>query len=138
MTDESAKGPASEGGKGDGEGVVVPPPKRKARRKRGETELDPEMKRLVRAVGRDKLVPDTTAIERHYARSLRFRHLIIEYLLENDGSSWSDLAELHARAANYAGCASQTAARWVYQLTRVEGPFRLLEAVDHWVLVRRE
>lgn len=121
--------------------AVAPAPKKKKKRlrkARDETELNPEMQRLVRIIGRDKVVPDTTALERHYSRSLRFRHLIVEFLLENSDTTWTDISDLHARAANYAGCSSQTAARWVFQLTRVDAPFRLLEAVDHWVLERRE
>lgn len=137
-TTEQAKGPIPEDGQDRPVPSPPPPkPKRRGGRRRGETELDPGMRRLVREIGRNKTVPDTTAIERHYSRSLRFRHLVLEFLLLNDGTTWTDLAELHARAANYAGCALQTAGRWVYQMSRVDAPFRLVEAVDHWVLERR-
>lgn len=115
-----------------------PKRKRKDGKPRGGSDLSPDLARLVRVVGRDKVVPDTTALERHYSRSLRFRHKILEFLLDNRDTVWIDIAELHAQAANYAGCASQTAARWIYQLTRQDAPFRLREAVDRWVLERRE
>ena len=137
-TSEGAEAKAGQGAPPEPRPSPAPSRKRRGGRKRGDSELDPEMERLVREVGRSKVVPDSTAIERHYTRSLRFRHLVMEFLLEAEGTTWADLGELHARAANYAGCASQTAARWVYQLTRVGGPFRLVEAVDHWILERRD
>jgi len=96
------------------------------------------MQRLVREVGRSKLAPDVTAEERHYSRSLRIRRLIAEFLVENEDSTWDNLLELHARAANYASCSSVTAARWVHQFTRVGARHKLVEAVDHWLLVRRD
>ncbi len=144
--DAKGVGPAPDGGKGTGPSSDVTPPKRKRKRtggrRRGDDELDrrlePDLAVLVRQVGRNKLAPDTSAVERHYSRSLRFRTLIVEFLRENNGTTWADVGELDARAANYAGCASQTAARWVYQLTRVGAPFRLVDALDHWILERRD
>lgn len=105
---------------------------------RGKPSLDPSLKRLVQLVGKNLVAPDTTSVERHIRRSERIQRKIAEYLTDNVGSAWTDLVELHARAANYAGCASPTAARWIFQLTRAGQAFRLLDAVDHWVLERRE
>ncbi len=96
------------------------------------------MTRLVRDIGRNKLAPDRSSEERYYSRSLEIRRLIAEFLIENEGTTWANLPELHARAGNYAGCSSVTAARWVHQFTRVGARHRLVEAVDHWVLERRD
>jgi hypothetical protein len=115
-------------------------PKRKhgGGRKRGDAVPDPDTERLIRVIGGDKPAPDVSAEERHYSRSLRIRRLVGEYLKTNVGSTWANLPELHARAANYAGCSSNTAARWVYQFTRVGMPYKLVDAVEYWVLEKRE
>ena len=106
-------------------------------RRRGEPDIAPDLKALVQMVGKDKLSPDISAQEKYHSRSLRIRRLVLEFLLMNDGSTWSNVLELHARAANYADCSSVTAARWVHQFTRVGAPMELIEAVDHWLLMRR-
>jgi len=116
-----------------------PAPRRKRRNAaRGETDADPSMRALIRAVGKNKLVPDRTAQEIYYSRSLVIRRLIAEFLEANVGSVWTDLTELHARAANYASCSSVTAARWIRQFTSVGTRHRLLDAVDHWILEWRD
>jgi hypothetical protein len=119
-----------------------PKPKRKhgGGRKRGDAVPvpDPDTERLIRVIGGDKPAPDVSAEERHYSRSLRIRRLVMEYLATNVGSTWRHPTELHARAANYAGCSSVTAARWVYQFTRVGMPYQLVDAVEYWVLEKRE
>lgn len=115
-----------------------PTPKRRSGgRKRGDPDLEPSLNELVRDIGRNKLAPDVTAVERHYARSLTIRRLVGEFLTDNVGSVWRDPMELYARAANYAGCATNTAQRWTFQLTRAGAPFKLVEAIDHWTLERR-
>jgi hypothetical protein len=113
------------------------PPRRKGGRKRGDTIVDAALDKLLRGAGTDKPAPDVSAEERHYSRSLRIRRLVEEFLQLNEGTSWANLLELHARAANYAGCASTTASRWVYQFTRAGMRHKLIEAVDHWMLERR-
>jgi len=138
---EESEGADAKAGAGDPpERRPSPTPKRKhtGGRRRGEPSADANLTRLVRLAGKNLLAPDTTAIERHIRRSERIQRKVAEYLTDNVGSVWTDLAELHARAANYAGCASPTAARWVYQFTRVGAAFRLLDGVDHWVLERRD
>lgn len=118
---------------------LSPTPKRKRRTSaRGESNPDPSMRALIRAVGKDKLVPDRTAQEIYYSRSVTIRRLIAEFLEQNVGSVWTDLTELHARAGNYAGCSSVTASRWIRQFTSVGARHRLLDGVDHWILERRE
>jgi hypothetical protein len=107
-------------------------------RKRGEEPVDSGLQKLIQDVGRNKLGPDVSALEVYYSRSIRIRRLIAEFLTENEGTLWSNLPELHARAANYAGCSSPTSARWIHQFTRVGAPWRLVESVDHWLLDRRD
>jgi len=138
--DEDGVGPGPEPGKPGTAAPIATPPKRKRSggKKRGDAELEPSLARLVKDVGRTKLAPDTTAVDRHYARSLTIRRLVADFLTENVGSTWRDPNELFARAANHAGCATNTAQRWVYQLTRVDAPFRLIEAIDYWLLERRD
>lgn len=99
--------------------------------------MAPDLERIVKSVGRNKIAPDMSAEERFYSRSLSIRKLVMEFLVMNEGTAWSSLMELYARAANYAGCSSTTAARWVFQFTRAEAGFQLTEAVDHFILERR-
>lgn len=123
-------------GAGDPPEMTSPnPPKR---RPRGGNQLDANMRNLVRQIGKDKLAPDITAQEVYYSRSIRIRRLILEFLIMSEGTSWANLPELHARAANYAGCSSVTAARWIHQFTRVGAKHRLIEAIDHWLVERRD
>jgi len=138
--DDAGEDAKAEAGAGDPpEPRPSPTPKRKKRpSRRGNVEPDPSLQKLVKAVGRNKLVPDRSAQEIYYSRSIAIRRLVAEYLDANVGSVWTDYAELAARAANYAGCSSVTAARWIRQFTSVEAPFRLLDGVDHFVLERRE
>lgn len=106
-------------------------------RRRGDPTLDPRLQALVQRVGKDKLSPDISAQEKYHSRSIKIRRLILEFMILNDGTTWSNILELHARAANYADCSSVTAARWVHQFTRVGSDMELIEAVDHWLLMRR-
>jgi hypothetical protein len=106
-------------------------------RKRGDPSLDPSLRALVQQVGKDKLSPDISAQEKYHSRSLTIRRKVLEFLVTHDGTTWANVLELHARAANYADCSSVTAARWVHQFTRVGAPCELIEAVDHWMLARR-
>jgi len=135
----ASEGAGAKAGAGDPpEHRPSPAPKRRGGRRRGDALLDPDVERLIRGLGADKPASDVTAEERHYSRSLRIRRLIEEFLVENEGTTWANLPELHARAANYAGCSSVTGARWVYQMTRAGMPHKLVEAVDHWILERRD
>lgn len=106
-------------------------------RKRGDPVLSPRMRQIAKLVGRDKLVPDITAMERHYSRSLNFRERILEFLATNEGTVWSTVSELRNRAANEAGCSSPTAGRWIEQYTAGNGPFRLVRDVDRYILEAR-
>ena len=106
-------------------------------RRRGDPEMDANLRELVKTVGKDKLSPDISAQEKYHSRSIRIRRLVLEFLVTNDGTTWANVLELHARAGNYADCSSVTAARWVHQFTRVGAPMELIEGVDHWVLSRR-
>lgn len=110
------------------------------RRARGLVPLSDSMRVLVDAVGESKVAADMSAEERYYSRSLDIRQLIAEFLglPENEGSVWSSQTELHARAANYAGCSLVTAERWIFQFTRVGTDFRLSKVdVGKWMLERR-
>lgn len=115
---------------------VVPKPKPKKTRK--PDVLSPSTRRLIRDVGVHKLGPDLTAVERHYNRSLAIRTLVFQFLHEHRDTVWADPSELHAQAANAAGCSMPTAARWVFQFTRADAPFKLHLNVDRWVLERRD
>ncbi len=107
-------------------------------RKRGDPFEDASLRRLVASTGANKLAPDVSSEEVYYNRSMRIRRLILEFLIENEnGTIWRNLAELEARAGNYAGCSVVTAHRWIYQFTRVGARHRLIEAVDHWILEAR-
>lgn len=136
--DGSTGGPTPQRGQKARRSTAPKPKKHSGGVRRGQAAFDPDMKRLVMDIGKGKIGPDVTAIERHYSRSLAIRSRVLEFLLENEGSTWADLSELYARAANHAGCASETAHRWVHQFTRVGAGFRLLQAIDYWVLERRE
>jgi len=135
---EGADAKAGEGDPPEHRPSTAPIGKNPRSHKRGGSEPDTNLRRLVRLAGKNLAAPDTTAVERHIRRSERIQRKIGEYLADNVGSVWADLSELHARAANYAGCASPTAARWIFQLTRVGQGFRLLDGIDHWILERRE
>ena len=106
-------------------------------RRRGDPDLDPDLKALVQKVGKDKLSPDISAQEKYHSRSIKIRRLVLEFLVMHEGTTWANVLELHARAANYADCSSVTSARWIHQFTRVGAPCELLEATDHWVLIKR-
>src|SRR5713101_5513890 len=133
--EDAREGADAKAGEGDPpERRPSPTPKRKKRTSaRGETTPNDSMRALIRAVGKNKLVPDRTAQEIYYSRSLVIRRLIAEFLEANVGSTWTDLTELHARAGNYANCSSVTAGRWIRQFTSVGTKHRLLDAIDHWV-----
>lgn len=83
------------------------------------------------------LSPDRTAVETHYSRSRKFRRLIYEFLLENEGTRWSSRRELYGRAANRAGCGLEAAERWVFQAGLVDAPWRFNEDADGSFLVER-
>src|SRR3989337_822597 len=107
-------------------------------RRRGCPVPDPALRRLAESVGANKLGPDVSAQEVYYSRSLKIRRLILEFLKENEETTWTNLAEIHARAALHAGCSPVTSARWIFTYTRVGGPCRIVEAVDHMIIQRRE
>jgi len=130
----------AEPGQGPGEAPSSDSPKKRRRHVRGRTALTAELQALARLSGEVKIAPDTTAVERHYARSLRIREFILEFLKENAGSTWADVRELYARAANFCDpiCAESTAERWIHQYTRVGAPFKLVEGLGYVILERRD
>jgi hypothetical protein len=148
MQDEDAH--ASEGAEAEAGAGAPPEPRpspapknsngRRSSSLRGKTSLTPELRELAHLSGEVKLAPDTTAVERHYARSLRIREYILEFLKENAGSTWSDPRELYARAANFCNpiCSTTTAERWIHQFTRVGAPFKIVEGLGYVILERRE
>ena len=80
---------------------------------------------------------DMTATERHISRSLRIRRKIMKYLATNVGQAFEDLSDLGNQAANYAGCSSETATRWIKQFTSPGTPFILTEQPAGYVVWRR-
>jgi hypothetical protein len=97
----------------------------------------------VRARGRaikktEYVAPDRTAVETHISRSLKYRRLIMEFLLENEDTTWESRRELDGRAANFAGSSLQCAEKWVFQWTLVGAPWRLdTEAIGGPFVLRR-
>lgn len=83
------------------------------------------------------LTPDRTAVETHYSRSRKFRRLIYEFLLENEGTRWSSRRELYGRAGNRAGCGLEASERWVFQAGLVDAPWRFNEDPDGSFLIER-
>ena len=81
--------------------------------------------------------PDMTATERHINRSIRFRREILRWLAFNVGQPFEDLQDMANQAANQAGCASETALRWLRQLAAPGTPFEIVEQPAGWVIRRR-
>lgn len=106
-------------------------------RRRGDVELDPRLRAIVETSGKNKPTPDTSAEERYHARSLRIRNRIAEWLTLNEGTTWATMTEINNRAANYAGCSSVTAARWVSQFTVVGTAHKIILATDYFLIERR-
>jgi len=71
--------------------------------------------------------PDMTATERHISRSLRIRRQIMKFMVQNVGQAYEEPSDLANQAANAAGCASETAARWIKQFTAPGALFSLIE-----------
>lgn len=84
-----------------------------------------------------KVVSDMSAEERFTARSHRFRKKLRSFLEQEVGASWGSMGELHRDAANYAGCSSQCAARWIYQFTGPGQEFQIIETEDEYTIANR-
>ena len=89
------------------------------------------------ADGTVKVVADMSAEERSMARSFRFRKKLRSWMDQNVGEAWSTMGELHRDAANYAGCASMTASRWIYQFTGPGQRWQVIETEDTYMLAKR-
>ena len=89
------------------------------------------------ADGTVKVVADMSAEERSMARSFRFRKKLRSWMDQNVGEAWSTMGELHRDAANYAGCASMTASRWIYQFTGPGQRWQVIETEDTYLLAKR-
>ncbi len=74
--------------------------------------------------------------EKYLSRSLKIRLLILKYLRENEGRTWTSEMDLYACAGLYASCSSVMAARWVLHWTRVDGPMEIVPMVGHGVRMR--
>src|SRR3972149_959448 len=89
------------------------------------------------ADGPGKVVADMGAEERSMARSFRFRKKLRSWMDQNVGEAWSTMGELHRDAANYAGRASMTASRWIYQFTGPGQRWQVIETEDVFLLAKR-
>jgi hypothetical protein len=58
-------------------------------------------------------------------------------MLENLGQPFEDQQDMNAQAANFANCSSPTAGRWIYQLTRKNEQFDILEQEHCIVIIKR-
>src|SRR3970040_2512721 len=89
------------------------------------------------ADGTVKVVADMRAEERWMARSFRFRKKLRSWMDQSVGEAGSTMGELHRDAANYAGCASMTASRWIYQFTGPGQRWQVIETEDVFLLAKR-
>lgn len=129
-------GPTRDPG-GDGLIPMSPSTPHSGGRRRGDSDLAPELRAIIESVGKDKLTPDITADERYYSRSLAYRRKIAEFLMQNEGTTWTTLEELCNRAGNYAGCSVVTARRWVKQFTVAGTAHKIVQSIDYIILERR-
>ena len=100
-----------------------------------ENALKEAQKREVqRAIDSGKAVEDISAEERFYNRSIKIRRGIMAWLVENEDKSFESLGDLEAQAANMANCSMVTARRWLYQFTRENKPFEIVDKGDFYII----
>lgn len=80
--------------------------------------------------GTIKVVADMNSEERYIARSFKFRKKLKVWMSKSVGESWATNSEMARDAANYVGCAMQTASRWLYQYTGPGQEYELREDED--------
>ena len=93
-----------------------------------------QKREIQRAIDSGKAVEDISAEERFYNRSIKIRRGIMAWLVENEDKSFESLGDLEAQAANMANCSMVTARRWLYQFTRENKPFEIVDKGDFYVI----
>ena len=92
---------------------------------------------LQTAIDTGKAVADISADERFYARSVRIRRKIMEWMLANLDQRFDSMGEMEAQAGNYAKASMVTARRWIFQFSQPGRPFRIEESADFYILRER-
>jgi hypothetical protein len=89
------------------------------------------------AVDTGKAVADISADERFYARSVRIRRLILEWMAQNVDERFDSLGEMEAQAANHAKASMVTARRWIFQFSQPGKPFWIQENPSFYIIRER-
>ncbi len=92
--------------------------------------------------GKERMAKDWSAEERFYNRSKRIRKRVRDWLFLKIGEHFDTSSVMSDQAANFAGCSSITAYRWIHQFS-VDGdpkkaPFRITEDENGLYLSLRE
>ena len=91
-------------------------------------------KEIQRALDSGKAIADLSAEERFYNRSVRIRRGIMAWLVDNEDKTFESLGDMEAQAANKANCSMVTARRWIYQYTRENKPFEVVDKGDYYII----
>lgn len=89
---------------------------------------------IQRALDSGKAVEDISAEERFYNRSVRIRRGVMAWLVDNEDRTFESLGDMEAQAANKANCSMVTARRWIYQFTRENKPFEIVDKGDFYII----
>lgn len=93
-----------------------------------------QKREIQKALDGGKAVEDISAEERFYNRSVRIRRGIMAWLVENEDKSFDSLGDMEAQAANYANCSMVTARRWLYQFSRENKPFEIVDKGAFYII----
>lgn len=83
-------------------------------------------------------VPELSAAEMQYRRSLDIRKDVNNFLETNSGIPYASWTSMQQDAAGYAHCSLEAARRWLIQGTSKYSPYKVVDQPVGLVIMRRE